>query len=689
MTLVKISVIFPFFNGAYYIEEALDSVINQTIFDDIEVIIIDDGSTDNARFLVSKYAIDYENVHLFRKENGGVSSARNYAMKYAKGEYIHFMDADDYLMFDSLEKLYNLAKEDDYDIVSGSFLRFNSKKTWISTISKYVYKNIDAPVKNIQLDDYPDLTWDMLIWNKIYKREFLEKNNVQFANGLRFQDNVFSLEVLSKASKIALIPDYVYCWRVREMGNSATQTFNLKRMNDLIVVFGLVDEYIKNNISNKNVLSKKYLKWLVIDIPGYIKVIPSYPKEKQEFLLESIYDIFKTIPKEFTSDLNTHFSTLYEILENRDWDSLLLYGSNDYKFNPVLPETLKEEYKENIDFKKDALGEDLDIYTVKVSEDGKNINFKIEFKMPYISSDEEHKIYVKIVNSDSEYVLDSKNLKDDEFSIAVDSLSFGESMLMMTYKSEGIEKEYYLKTTERQSYSYDDYDVDIARGQSSYLRLIKRKKDESNYIIKEVIFEDNNYLELIGVSNKTADNILIKDYLNFVKFKYQMNYEKLNENNYKFSVKIPFVDILKAPVKKWDFYIDGEFNKINLEKRCEFINNQYRIFLKNHGNRTVVELFRYDSKDTITKLNNENNKLRSEKQDLIREKNRLIEDKKQLNKDKNKLNVEKEELKEEKNKLINEMNEVKENNKELKNKIKEYKNRKDVRTVDAIKSAFK
>ena len=235
----------------------------------------------------------------------------------------------------------------------------------------------------------------------------------------------------------------------------------------------------------------------------------------------------------------------------------------------------------------------------------------------------------------------------------------------------------------------DDYDVDIARGQSSYLRLIKRKKDESNYIIKEVIFEDNNYLELIGVSNKTADNILIKDYLNFVKFKYQMNYEKLNENNYKFSVKIPFVDILKAPVKKWDFYIDGEFNKINLEKRCEFINNQYRIFLKNHGNRTVIELFRYDSKNTITKLNNENNKLRSEKQDLIREKNRLIEDKKQLNKDKNKLNVEKEELKEEKNKLINEMNEVKENNKELKNKIKEYKNRKDVRTVDAIKSAFK
>lgn len=110
--MIKISVIFPFFNGEYYIEEAMDSIINQTIFEDIEVIIVDDGSIDNARFLVNKYVLDYDNIHLFCQKNEGVSSARNLAMKYVKGEYVHFMDADDFIPFDAYEKLYNLAKKE-------------------------------------------------------------------------------------------------------------------------------------------------------------------------------------------------------------------------------------------------------------------------------------------------------------------------------------------------------------------------------------------------------------------------------------------------------------------------------------------------------------------------------------------------------------------------------------------------
>lgn len=70
---MKISVIIPIFNVEYYLEEALDSIINQTIFDDIEVILVDDGSTDNSRFLIEKYAIDYDNVNVFRKDNGGAA----------------------------------------------------------------------------------------------------------------------------------------------------------------------------------------------------------------------------------------------------------------------------------------------------------------------------------------------------------------------------------------------------------------------------------------------------------------------------------------------------------------------------------------------------------------------------------------------------------------------------------------
>ena len=679
--MIKISVIFPFFNGEYYIEEAMDSIINQTIFEDIEVIIVDDGSIDNARFLVNKYVLDYDNIHLFCQENKGVSSARNLAMKHVKGEYVHFMDADDFIPFDAYEKLYNLAKKGNHDIVSGPFLRFNDEKTWMEILSKDIYENIHETVENIQLKDYPNLTWDMLIWNKLYKRELLEKNQIQFAEGLRFQDNIFSIEVLSKASSIALIPDYVYFWRVRNIGKSDTQTFDLKRINDLIEVFWLVDEYLKENIKDEKVLSKKYLKWLELDIPGYIRIIPAYPKENHEFLLESIYDIYKSIPKEYTKDLNTHFTLLYEMLKNKDWESLLLYGSNDYKNNPVLPDELKEEYVKKIDFKKDALGECLDIYTRKVSKDGKKLIFKIGFKMPYVSNDEDHEIHVKVVSPDSEYELDSKYIKGDEFSIDGDSLGFGESTLMMTYKSDWVEEEYYLKTMERQSHSYEGYDVEIARGKASDIRLIKRHKGKSNYIIKEVEFKDGDFIELKGISDNEIDNILMKDYLTFAEFKYPMKYKKSSNAEFEFCVKIPYDDLLKVPVKKWDLYLDGEFNKLNLEENSEFINEQYRIYLKNYGNRAVIELFRYDPIETITNLNNEKNKLSSEKQALINEKKHLIEDKEQLNKDKNKLNEEKEELKKERD-------ELKDKNKKLEEKIEEYKNRKDVRAVDSIKKTL-
>ncbi len=676
--MTKISVIFPFFNGEYYIEEAMDSLINQTIFEDIEVIIVDDGSIDNARFLVNKYVLDYDNIHLFCQENKGVSSARNLAMKHVKGEYVHFMDADDFLPFDTYEKLYDLAKKGNYDIVSGAFLRFNDDKTWMEIISKYIYEDLHETMENIQLKDYPNLTWDMLIWNKLYKRELLEKNKIQFPMGLRFQDNLFSMEVLSKASSIALIPDYVYFWRVRNIGKSETQLYNIKRMEDLIEVFRLVNEFIKENIHDNNVLATKYLKWLVYDIPGYIRIIPTYPKENQEFLLESIYDIYESIPKEYTKGLNTHFTLLYEMLENKDWESLLLYGSNDYKNNPVLPDGLKEEYVKKIDFKKDALDECLDIYTRKVSKDGNHINFKIGYLMPYISNDENHEIHVKVVSPDSEYELDSKYIKGDEFSIDVDSLGFGESALMMTYKADGIEKEYYLKTSERESYCYDDFDVEIARGNASDLRLIKRHKGKSDYTIKEVDFEDGDFIELKGISSNTIENISIKDYLDFAEFKYPIKYERINNAEHQFVVKIPYNDLLKVPVKKWDFYLDGEFNKIHLEEDLEFINEKYRIFLKNYGNRIVLELYRYNPIETIEKLESEKIRLSNEKQGLIKEKE-------QLKQDINKISKEKEELTNKKQIIVKERDEHEEKNRILEEKVKEFKNRKDVRAVDFIK----
>ena len=679
---MKISVIVPLFNGEYYLEEAMDSVINQTIFEDIEVLIVDDGSTDNSRFLIDKYAIDYDNITVFHKENGGVSSARNYAMKYAKGEYIHFFDSDDFLLYDAYEKLYDFAKKEDYDIVTANFLRFNSEKTWTTLIGDYVYTDLKENIENIKLKDYPNLTWDMLVWNKLYKRDFLEKINAHFIEGASFQDNVFSIEVLTKASKIGMISDYVICWRLRDVGLSITKIIDKKRVEDLIRVSRLVNEFIKENIKDEEVLSNKYHKWLVADIPMFIEIIEDYPKEYQEFIKENIINIYHLVPGEFIKNLNTYYATLYKMLENEDWDNIFPYLSNNYKTNPELPKGLKEEYIKDIDLKKDAMDEDLDTYVSNVyREDGKIV---MEFQnfIPYLKLKEDDEVSVRLVNPNSDDVkINPNEIEKDRFILNPDLIPVGESIPLTTYKSEDIEKEFYIKTNSRKSYSYDEYDIDIARGKTSYLRIIKRPKGKSNYIIKEVNFKDEDVLELKGNSNNNIEKVFIKDYLDFVDFKYPIKYEKSDGGEYEFTIQIPYMDLLKVPVKKWDFYLDGEFNKINLEENCELINEQYRIYLKNHGNRMVLELIRYDPQEDITKLTDEKKNLLEDKQNLTRERNQLTQEKKKLTEEKNKLTDEKDKLNKEKNNLIEENN-------QLKNKINEYKNRKDVRAVDAIKKTI-
>lgn len=686
LKLVKISIIFPVYNVEYYIEEALDSLVNQTIFEDIEVIIVDDESSDKSRYLINRYSQDYDNINIIRQKNSGVSAARNHGMEYANGEYIHFMDSDDFMLYDTCEKLYDFAKKGDYDIVLGNFLKYNDEKTWQTLIGEYVYENLDKPMENIRLKDFTKLTWDMFVWNKIYRNDFLKKHAVKFAEGLVSQDNIFSIEVLYKASEIGVLPDFVYCWRYRDKGSSITQTKNLKRAKDIIQVYHAVNDFVKENITEKEIIAKKYLKWQILDIKYFIELIESAPKEEQELLCESIYEIYNFIPKEFGNNLNTDYTVFYKMLKNKDWGNLFLYNSYNFKTNPKLPENLKKEYGELIDFKKDAKYEKLETYASNIYQEGKKIIINMINIIPYLGKNDDEEVNIRIVHPKKEdVIIDNDYIEKDRFTIPIDIIPYGESILITTFKSQGIEKEYYMKTNSRRTFSYDDVDVEIARGKTSYLRLIKREKDKSDYAINEVNYRDEEYIEFKGISNNNQAELLINDYLDFYKFKYQIKYEKTektNLNEYEFDLKIPYKDLLKVPVKKWDVYIDKKFNKINLDKNYEFVNEKYRIYVKNYGNRFVIELVRYDPLETIKNLNSEKNKLIEEKNQLNSYKDKLAMDKKKLEKDLKQLTKDKLKLTKDKERL-------EEENKNLNDKIGEYKNRKDVKTIDAIKKVMK
>ncbi len=157
----KISVIIPIYNTEYYLEETLDNLVNQTFINNMEVIMIDDGSTDDSKYIIEKYALDYENFYAFHKKNEGPGIARNFGLLLARGEYVHFMDSDDLITHDAYEKLYEFAKREDYDVVSFNYLRFNSEKSWQVLSQKYVYDEFNETIENTTLYDYKLLSWDM------------------------------------------------------------------------------------------------------------------------------------------------------------------------------------------------------------------------------------------------------------------------------------------------------------------------------------------------------------------------------------------------------------------------------------------------------------------------------------------------------------------------------------------------
>ena len=208
MSNPKISVIVPVYNVEDYLEDALDSIVNQT-FNDIEVLMIDDGSTDNSRYIIEKYALDYDNFYAFHKENEGLPITRNYGLKFAKGEYVHFMDSDDFLINDAFEKMYDCASKYNSDVVTTNFYRYNNNKTWFHLISEYVFNDLESNLYNINLNQYHNLIWDMSPCNKIYKKDFLDQNNINFVDKrVIFEDNIFSTEVYIKAKTVSVLKAY-------------------------------------------------------------------------------------------------------------------------------------------------------------------------------------------------------------------------------------------------------------------------------------------------------------------------------------------------------------------------------------------------------------------------------------------------------------------------------------------------
>ena len=233
--MIKVSVIVPVYNVEKYLEKCLDSLVNQTL-KEIEIIIVNDGSPDNSQKIIDRYAKKHKNIKAYIKENGGLSDARNYGIKKATGEYISFIDSDDYIANDMLEIMYNKAKNNRLDIVVCDTINVYENGHEVYITSNYNYSNNN--IKNYLLSP-------PMACSRLYNRTLLDK--LHFKKGIYYEDLELTPKLVRYTSKVGFVNEGLYYYLQRNGSIMKQQEFNEK----LLDIFKVLQ-------SNYESLSEKY-----------------------------------------------------------------------------------------------------------------------------------------------------------------------------------------------------------------------------------------------------------------------------------------------------------------------------------------------------------------------------------------------------------------------------------------------
>lgn len=210
---VKVSVIISVYNNEFYLRECLDSIINQTL-KEIEIIIVNDGSTDNSLEVIEEYAHRDKRIVIINKENEGISKTRNRGLDICKGEYIQFIDSDDYIDNNMIENMYNVATNNELDIVMCGYKRITDNKQYNNLPEIKIDNIIDKKgILGYLTNSYENkLLW--FVWRNMYKNELLKLNNIRFKEDLRFgEDSIFNLECFLEAQRIMAVDKCFYNYR--------------------------------------------------------------------------------------------------------------------------------------------------------------------------------------------------------------------------------------------------------------------------------------------------------------------------------------------------------------------------------------------------------------------------------------------------------------------------------------------
>ena len=279
--MVEISVIIPIYNVEDYLYECINHIVNQS-FEDIEIICINDGSTDKSMDILNQFKDN--RINIITQENKGLGASRNVGIKQAKGKYVYFMDADDYLELTALEELYSLCEKLNTDFIMFKLKNFDDITKEIIEDEYYSMPYLKNRVGDniFNYNDVKDIALDLAVNSpgNFFKREFIK--DLKYPEGLLYEDNVFFTKALFKADKIYFYDKFLYNRRVRKNSLSKSPSLDTIDITDLLL--NIINEY------------------------GYTK----HKKELYYRIFNNIYKIFENTQEKYKKEVFLNIKEKYQ-----------------------------------------------------------------------------------------------------------------------------------------------------------------------------------------------------------------------------------------------------------------------------------------------------------------------------------------------------------------------------------------
>ena len=325
--MIKVSIIIPVFNVEKYLKKCLESVINQTL-KEIEIICVDDASSDNSLNILKQYQQLDDRIIILEQENKGPGEARNFALSKVNGEYIFFLDSDDWIELDALEKLYNNALENDSDLVlfdSIEHLPSESKERRFFILDK-----LKDDVFNYKSEKKLVLNSFFVPWSKLYKTSFVKENNINYPPFPLFVDVSFHIANTSLAKRITYLPEIFYHYN--KLNESSVQNTKIK-MNRSKVIFDVIN-HVGKFLKENNLFKEFELNFLEFRIKQAKILFDNLNDDSKDEFYSYLRDSFLSIdssPKLLSKLLFEFYSFFIHVITFEDYGKYKVV--NHYKQN--------------------------------------------------------------------------------------------------------------------------------------------------------------------------------------------------------------------------------------------------------------------------------------------------------------------------------------------------------------------